>query len=103
MTAGPDRDPQIDAIRGIIAACGKAGIPAVKSGSELYRHPTQRRRAGTGRRAQFGLPLGQDGSAGGQKAGTVSEDEIWSRIDYFLARVIPAAEAAGVPARLSSA
>ncbi len=97
MTAGPDRDRQIDAICAIIAACGKAGIPAVKYNFNYIGIPRSADEPGRGgvRNSAFRWDRMDQQQAPGP-AGTVSEDEIWSRIDYFLARVVPAAEAAGV-------
>jgi len=97
MTAGPDRDSQIDAICGIIAACGKVGIPAVKYNFNyigIPRSPDETGRGGA-RNSAFRWDL-MDQNAPPGPAGVLSAGEIWDRIDHFLARVVPAAEAAGV-------
>jgi mannonate dehydratase len=96
MAAGPDRDAQIAACCAIIAACGKAGIPAVKYNFNyigIPRSPPEPGRGGT-RNEAFRWDLMDQDAPG--PVGVLSEDENWSRIDYFLARVVPAAEAAGV-------
>lgn len=96
LSAGPGRDAQIRAVCDIIAACGKSGIPAVKYNFNyigIPRSPDELGRGGV-RMSAFRWDLMDQAAPG--PLGVLSEDEIWSRIDYFLARAVPAAEAAGV-------
>ncbi|MCR8723503.1 mannonate dehydratase [Frigidibacter sp. ROC022] len=96
LSAGPERDAQIAACCQIIADCGKAGIPAVKYNFNYIGIPRSEDEIGRGgvRMSAFRWDrMDHDAPA---PLGVLSEDEIWSRIDYFLARVVPAAEAAGV-------
>ncbi len=97
LTAGPDRDRQVDSICRLIERIGAAGIPAVKYNLNLIgipRTPDEPGRGGS-RNAAFRWDKA-DRDAPPGLAGVVSEDENWERINYFLARVMPVAEAANV-------
>ena len=111
---GPKRDEQIETIRTIIRNVGEAGIPIVGynfSIAGVWGHvegPWAR-----GGAASVGF-LGVDGpketplangtvwnmtvdpEAPAGTLGTVGRDELWSRLDRFLADVLPVAEEAGV-------
>ncbi|MFN7024571.1 MAG: mannonate dehydratase [Pseudorhizobium sp.] len=93
LIAGPQRDRQIDIVCRMIENCAKAGIPAVKYNLNLIGIPRtelERGRGGSLNEA-FRWELADQQAAPGM-AGTLSEDENWERIDYFLERVVPVAE-----------
>jgi len=96
LSAGPDRDRQIDAICRLIEACGVAGIPAVKYNFNYIGIPRSADEPGRGgaRCSTFRWAKMDQQAAG--PLGRLEEDTIWERIDYFLARVVPVAEVAGV-------
>lgn len=97
LTKGPDRDRQIDSICGLLEGVGRAGIPAVKYNLNIIgipRTPPELGRGGS-LNAAFRWDL-TDQNAPPGLAGVIPEDENWERIDYFLARVVPAANAAKV-------
>ena len=97
LLAGPNRDRQIDAICQMISDLGTLGIPAAKYNLNLIgipRTPDEPGRGGS-RNAAFRWDLADQKAPPGL-AGELSEDENWARIDYFLERVVPVAEAAKV-------
>lgn len=94
--AGPDRDEQIDAICTLIENCAEAGIPAVRYNFNyigIPRTPMELGRGGYSAEA-FRWDLTDQNAKG--PAGEIAEETIWERIDYFLARVVPVAEAANI-------
>lgn len=93
LTNGPNRDRQIDSICTLIEMLSELGIPAVKYNLNLIGIPRSPNEAGRGgsSNAAFRWDLMDQDEAPGL-AGTLSEDENWERIDYFLERVIPVAE-----------
>ncbi len=89
----PERDREIDAICGMIRACAKAGIPAVKYNLTILGVVRTERTPGRGgssystfvyEKARQDPPL--------TEAGRVTADMMWERIEYFLRRVVPVAE-----------
>ena len=97
LLAGPNRDRQIDAICRLIENLAVAGIPAGKYNLNLIgipRTPDERGRGGS-LNASFRWDRADQNAAPGL-AGTLSEEENWERIDYFLERVVPVAEASKV-------
>ena len=97
LLAGPNRDRQIDAVCTLIENLATAGIPAAKYNLNLIgipRTPDEIGRGGS-RNASFRWDLADQNMAPGA-AGVLSEDENWERIDYFLERVVPVAEASKV-------
>jgi mannonate dehydratase len=96
MLAGPNRDEQIDGICKLIENCAAAGIPSVRYNFNyigIPRTPMEPGRGGYMAEA-FRWDLVDQNEAG--PAGNLSEDTIWERAEYFLARVVPVAEAANV-------
>ncbi len=93
----PERDRDIDAICTMIRNCGSAGIPMVKYNLTILgvvrTAPTQGR--GGARYSTFRYREAED-KATLTEAGSVSADEMWERITYFLNRVVPVAEEARV-------
>jgi mannonate dehydratase len=91
----PQRQREIDSICRLIERLAAAGIPAAKYNLTLLGVSRTERERGRGgstnaafrwRRANRSAPL--------TRAGIVSEDEFWERIDHFLAAVVPVATAA---------
>lgn len=96
LLAGPDREEQLDGICRLIENCGAAGIPSVRYNFNyigIPRTPMEPGRGGYMAEA-FRWDLVDQNEPG--PAGVLDEDTIWERIDYFLARVVPVAEAANV-------
>ncbi|RYH01018.1 mannonate dehydratase [Salipiger sp. IMCC34102] len=96
LSAGPDRDRQIDGICRLIVACAEAGIPAVKYNFNyigIPRSPVELGRGGA-RCSTFRWDLMDQNEPG--PLGELEEDDIWDRVDHFLGRIVPVAEAAGV-------
>ncbi len=93
LTAGPDRDRQIDSICRLIENLAAAGIPAAKYNLNIIgipRSEPERGRGGSLNSTFRWEKMDQDAPPG--IAGVLDEDENWERIDYFLARVVPVAE-----------
>lgn len=92
LMAGPERDRQIDAICQLIENVAQAGIPAVKYNLNVIGIPRSDLETGRGgsRNEAFRWDK-MDQDAVPTMAGTISEDENWERIDYFLERVVPVA------------
>jgi len=90
----PERDREIDSICALIERLAGAGIPAAKYNMNIIGIPRTPPRPGRGgsRNASFRWSEADQKAAPGI-AGTVSEDENWERIEYFLARVVPVATA----------
>lgn len=93
----PERDQEIEWICAMIRNAAAAGIPMLKYNLTLLGVPRTGRAVGRGgaaysefiyRKADVDQPL--------KSTGSVSEDEVWERISYFLKRVVPVAEKAGV-------
>ena len=102
----PERQRELDSICGLIERIGAAGIPAAKYNLNIIGIPRTAHEAGRGgsRNAAFRWSA-TDQSASPGRAGAVSEEENWERIDTFLAAVVPVANdsegAAGVPSARS--
>lgn len=96
MLAGPDRDEQIDRICQLIEAAAAAGIPSVKYNFNyigIPRSPMEEGRGGY-RSEAFRWDLVDQDEPG--PAGVVAEEEIWTRVEYFLRRIVPVAEAKNI-------
>jgi mannonate dehydratase len=88
----PERDREIDSICVLIERLAAAGVPAVKYNMNIIgipRTPDEPGRGGS-LNAAFRWHLADQKAPPG-RAGVVSEDENWERIDYFLERVVPVA------------
>ncbi|SCM75477.1 Mannonate dehydratase [uncultured Pleomorphomonas sp.] len=97
LSAGPDRDRQIDSICRLIEAIAAAGVPAAKYNLNIIgipRTPFEPGRGGS-RNASFFWDKA-DPAAPPTMIGALSEEENWERIDYFLERVVPVAESCRV-------
>ncbi|MCO6179502.1 mannonate dehydratase [Ciceribacter sp. RN22] len=96
LLAGPNRDEQIDGLCRLIENCAAAGIPSVRYNFNyigIPRTPMEPGRGGYMAEA-FRWDLVDQNEPG--PAGVIAEETIWERADYFLARVVPAAEAVNV-------
>ena len=93
LSAGPDRDRQIDSICRLIERLAEAGIPAAKYNLNIIgipRTPLEPSRGGAMSEAFRWEKADHD--APPTLAGILPEEENWARIDYFLERVVPVAE-----------
>ena len=93
LTAGPNRDRQIDSMCKLIENMAEAGIPFAKYNLNIIgipRSEPERGRGGSLNSTFRWDKMDQDEAPG--IAGVVDEDENWERIDYFLERIVPVAE-----------
>lgn len=97
LTAGPDRDRQIDSICALIERLALVGIPAAKYNLNIIGIPRSDDEPGRGgsRNSTFRWNK-MDQQAAPTIAGTLDAEENWARIDYFLERVVPVAAASRV-------
>jgi mannonate dehydratase len=94
MAKEPERERELDSICALIERIARAGIPAAKYNLNIIgipRTPDEPGRGGS-RNAAFRWEK-TDQAAPPGIAGVVDEDENWARIEHFLARVVPVAEA----------
>jgi mannonate dehydratase len=93
----PERRRELDSICRLIERIGAAGIAAAKYNLNLIGIPRTAHETGRGgsRNAAFRWDKADQAAPPG-RAGTVSEDDNWERIDTFLAAVVPVATAAKV-------
>ncbi|UFN48692.1 mannonate dehydratase [Roseomonas sp. OT10] len=97
LTAGPDRDRQIDSICRLIERLAAAGIPAAKYNLNIIGIPRTPMEAGRGGAMAEAFRWDKaDHDAPPGLAGILPEEENWARIDYFLERVVPVAESSRV-------
>lgn len=93
----PEREQELDALCTLIENLGAVGIPAARYNITVLGHlrtPEQRGRGGALLSAFDYAQLDQ--SLDPHPDGPIDADEMWARIDTFLARVVPVAEAARV-------
>ena len=92
LSAGPDRDKQIDSICRLIEMLAEVGIPAAKYNLNIIGIPRSISEAGRGgsRNSTFRWDKMDQSKPG--PLGELSEEENWECIDYFLERVVPVAE-----------
>ena len=92
----PSRDAEIELVKQRIRAAGEAGVPCLKYNFTLLGVPRTGRTVGRGgaRYSHFNIAEWTDHSL--TEAGVVTPDMVWDRMTYFLDRVIPVAEEAGV-------
>lgn len=97
LSKGPNRDRQIESICRLIENVARAGIPAVKYNLNIIGIPRSEFEAGRGgsKNSTFRWDK-MDQNAPPSMVGVLSEEENWERIDYFLERVVPVAEASRV-------
>lgn len=94
LTAGPERDRQIESICRLIENLSRAGIPAAKYNLNIIGIPRTAKEPGRGGSLNEAFRWDRaDRDAPPTIAGVLPEEENWARIEYFLERVIPVAEA----------
>lgn len=90
----PERDREIESVCKLIENVSKAGIPAAKYNMNIIGIPRSEREQGRGGSSNSTFRWSKvDQKAEPGIAGLVDEDTFWERIDYFLERVVPVAEA----------
>lgn len=93
LSAGPDRDRQIESICRLIENLARAGIPSAKYNLNIIGIPRSAPEAGRGGSTNSSFRWDRmDHNAAPGLVGVLDEDENWERIDYFLERVVPVAE-----------
>ncbi len=94
----PGRDEEITNYIAAIEALGKVGIPVLcynfMAGLGWYRTRVDIPERGGALTSEFDYQTAQQ--QGLTKWGEISEEKVWSNIEYFLRAVIPVAEKAGV-------
>ena len=94
----PGRDEEIENYKAAIVAMGKVGIPVLcynwMAGIGWYRTRTDVLERGGALTSEFDLATAQ--KEGLTQYGEISEEKIWSNLEYFLKAVIPVAEKARV-------
>ncbi|HLG51532.1 MAG TPA: mannonate dehydratase [Chloroflexota bacterium] len=96
MRGLPSRDAEIEIIKQNIRAAGEAGVPCLKYNLNLLGVPRTGRTPGRGgaRYSHFDITKWTDHSL--TEAGPMPAEKMWENITYFLERVVPVAEQAGV-------
>lgn len=89
----PERDRDIEDVQRCIVACAEAGVPAVTYNLTIVGYQRNAKVPGRGGIVQSGWRLKEASELGGRitRAGKVSAELFWERIDYFLSRVVPVA------------
>ncbi len=90
----PERDRDIEDIQVLIRHCARLGIPAIKYNLNLLGVLRTQPAIGRGGITQSSWHLSEAGEAGKRmtRAGRVTAEIFWDRIEYFLDRVVPVAE-----------
>ncbi len=93
LSAGPQRDRQIDSICHLVENLARAGIPAAKYNLNIIGIPrtTPERGRGGSLHSAFRWDQTDQDAPPSTIVGPLSEEENWERIDYFLERVVPVA------------
>jgi len=92
-----DRDREIDQVCQLIRNASEAGIPSVKYFVGLLKNLRTEPRHGRGGAELSSFEWSKLDTSLPPFPGTpISADEIWERIDYFLARLVPVATECGV-------
>ncbi len=90
----PERDRDIEDIQNLIRNCARLGIPAIKYNLCLLGVLRTEPAVGRGGIRESAWRLSEAGEQAKRmtRAGRVTADIFWERIEYFLERVIPVAE-----------
>lgn len=93
LGTSPERDRDIEAIQETIRNCAAAGVPAIKYNLNLLGVLRTADTPGRGGTRLSTWRLGEAAERGKTltRAGRVTADIFWERIDYFLTRVVPVA------------
>lgn len=96
MLGQPGRDEDIEVIKQNVRAAGAAGVPCLKYNLNLLGVPRTGRTPGRGgvTYSHFAYDKWEDHTP--PEFGPRSAEQVWEAITYFLERVVPVAEAAGV-------
>ncbi len=96
MRGTPGRDDEIEIIKQNVRAAGEAGVPCLKYNLNLLGVPRTGRTPGRGgvTYSHFDYDKWTDDRL--TEAGPMPAEKMWESITYFLERVIPVAEEAGV-------
>jgi mannonate dehydratase len=96
MRGLPSRDAEIAIIQQNVRAAGEAGVPCLKYNLNLLGVPRTGRVPGRGRAmySHFNIDEWTDHTL--TEAGPMPAEKMWEVITYFLERVVPVAESAGV-------
>lgn len=96
MRGLPSRDAEIEIVKQNVRAAGEAGVPTLKYNLNLLGVPRTGRSPGRGgaRYSHFNRDEWTDDSL--TDAGPMPAEKMWEVIGYFLERVVPIAEEAGV-------
>lgn len=88
----PERDQDIEDIHRCIAAMAAVGIPAFKYNMSILGVPRSAPTPGRGNSTYSTFDASQLPAAPVTRAGIVTADQFWERINYFVQRVIPVCE-----------
>jgi mannonate dehydratase len=97
LAQDPARDRTLEDFRQMIRNCGKAGIPMVKYNLTFIGVVRTPRTIGRGGASLSAFDFKQSAQEPPlTEAGRITDDIYWDRIDYFLKKIVPAAEEAKV-------
>ena len=89
-----ERDEEIDQLCRLIEEAGAAGIRALRYNITILGHMRTEPRYGRGGAELSSFDYSKlDQALGEFEGGAADADEMWERIDYFLGKVVPVAEA----------
>jgi mannonate dehydratase len=96
MRGLPSRDAEIEIVKQNVRTAGEGGVPTLKYNLNLLGVPRTGRAPGRGgaRYSHFNLDEWTDNTL--TDAGPMPAEKMWEVITYFLERVVPVAEEAGV-------
>lgn len=94
LGASKERDEEIDLLCHLIEEAGAAGVRALRYNITILGHMRTEPRYGRGGAQLSSFDYSKlDQTLGEFEGGAADADEMWERIDYFLGRVVPVAEA----------
>jgi len=97
LAPSDERDREIDQICHLIEEAGAAGIRALRYNITILGHMRTEPRYGRGGAQLSSFEYAKlDQTLGEFEGGAADADEMWERIDYFLSRIVPVAEASKV-------
>lgn len=96
MLGQPGRDADIAVIQQNVRAAGAAGVPCLKYNLNLLGVPRTGRTPGRGGVTYSHFDIAKWADTTPTEFGPRPAEQVWEAITYFLERVVPVAEAAGV-------
>jgi mannonate dehydratase len=96
MLGQEGRDEDIEVIKQNVRAAGEAGVPCLKYNLNLLGVPRTGRTPGRGGVTYSHFDASKWSDTSETEFGPRNAEQVWEAITYFLERVIPVAEAAGV-------